>query len=74
MLGVLFVIKEEQGKMLDFVVVVVEVRIYIFYVLFLSLFFSCFYRDRPFFCADGKFLFVHFFCVRGLVCNKRREG
>ena len=55
---VLLVIKEGKGKMLYFVVVFVEVRILIFHVLFLSLFFSCIYRDRPFFCAGGKFVFV----------------
>ena len=52
----------------------------IFYVLFLSNFFSCLYRDRPFFCAVCKFvcvcvcvLYFHLFLF-GLVCNKRREG
>ncbi len=44
--------------MLYFVVVFVEDRILIFHVLFLSLFFSCLYRDRPFFCAAGMFVFV----------------
>jgi hypothetical protein len=38
----------------------VEVRILIFYVLFFSFFCSCLYRDRPFFCADCKFVCVLF--------------
>ena len=55
---VLFVIKEGKGKMLYFVVVFVEVRILILHVLFLSLFFTCLYRDGPFFCAECKFVSV----------------
>ena len=64
--SVLFVMKEGKGKMLYFVVVFVEVRILIFHVLFISLFFSCLYRDRPFFCAACKFVFVHDFHFFGV--------
>ncbi len=78
--SVLFVIKEGKDMML-FCCCFVEVRIFIFYVLFFSFLCSCLYRDRPFFCAGGKFMYVcvcvcfisisFLFC---LDCNKIREG
>ena len=74
--SVLFVIKEGKGMML-FSCCFVDVRILIVNVLFLSFFCSCLYRDRPFFNADGKFVFLCFISISfwfGLVCNKRREG
>jgi hypothetical protein len=75
--SVLFVIKEGKGMMLF--CCFVEVRIFIFYVLFFSFLCSCLYRDRPFFCAAGKFVcvcvsFISISFLFGLVCNKRREG
>jgi hypothetical protein len=72
--SVMFVIKEGKGMML-FCCCFVEVRILIFYVLFLSFFFSCLYRDWPFFCAGSKFFCVcvcvfyfHFIFVRSCLC------
>ncbi len=68
--SVLFVIKEGKSMML-FCCCFVEVRIFIFYVLFFSCFCSFLYRNRPFFCAVGKFvcvcvcvLYLHFIIVR----------
>ncbi len=65
----LFVIKEGKGKMLYFVAVFVEVRILIFHVLFLSLFFSRLTgighsSAQPVsLCLFVCVLDLHFFCV-----------
>ncbi len=79
MFGVLFVIKEGKGKMLIFVVVVVESRKLIFMLYFYLcsfLFFSGIGHSsgQPVsLCLFVSVLDFHFF-LWGRVCNKRREG